>query len=162
MCEYFYSSFPFFSILSQSPPRSHLPLLNSSLLAEPPPRLLSSPTVSSSSSPFAFSPPPLLLSFALFHFISFHQPAEQKRNSEVPRAVLSITTSLNVRTRSLLLLKAHRILTPRNAVFRTRCSGNVAECVVINCAEIYGLHKVLLMPVYVRSLAGPDRSSCSF
>jgi len=73
---------------------------------------------------------------------------------KTPQALLSITMSLNVRTRSLLLQKAHHTSMPHNADLHTRCSGNVAECVVINCAEIYGLHKVLSMPFYVRSLAG--------
>lgn len=166
MCEHFCSSFAFFSVLSQTPPRLCLPLLNSTLCVhKPPPHLLSSPTSSLSSAP-TFSPPlpflPLLTRASLPHFISFHHPSEQKCMEEIPQAWLSITRSLNVRTRSLLLQKAHHTLMPHNADLRTRCSGNVAECVVINCAEIYDLHKVLSMLFYVCSLAEVYKWLCSF
>lgn len=162
MCEYFGSSLAFFSILSQTPPRLCLPLFNSSLCVYkiPPSSFISSSSLSSAPS---FSPPPLpFLPLAPLYFISFHHPSEQKCMARIPRALLSITMSLNVRTRSLLLQKAHHTLMPHNADLHTRCSGNVAECVVINCAEIYGLHKVLSMPFYVRSLAGVHKCLCSF
>ncbi len=125
------------------------------------PHLLSSPTSSLSSAP-TFSPPLPFLPLTPHYFISFHHPFEQKCMEEIPQALLSITMSLNVRTRSLLLQKVHHTLMPHNADLSTRCSGNVAECVVINCAEIYGLHKVLSMPFYVRSLAEVYKCLCSF
>lgn len=132
MCEYFCSCFAFFSTLSQSPPRSHLPLFNSPVCLQNP--LPSSSFISQRLvfiQPLRFLSSSATSSFRPFHFISFHQPAEQKRNAEESRAVLSNTMSRNVRTRSLLQPKAHCILTPRNAVFSTRCSGNVAECVLL-------------------------------
>ncbi len=120
------------------------------------PHLLSSPTSSLSSYVLPF------LSLTPLYFISFHHPYEQKCMEEKHRTLLSIKMSLNVRTRSLLLQKACHTLVPHNADLRTRCSGNIAEYVVINCAEIYGLHKVLSMPFYVRSLAEMYKCLCSF
>lgn len=109
-----------------------------------------------------FSPPLPFVFLAPLYFISFHHPSEQNCIAKIPRALLSITMSLNVRTRSLLLQKAHHTPMPHNADLHSRCSGNVAECVVINCAEIDGLHKVLSMPFYVRSLPGCTSALCAF
>ncbi len=159
MCEYFCSSFAFFSVLCQTPPRLCLPLLNSPLCVHKP----SSPIFFHLQRPLFLQPLHSLLHCrSPLYFISFHHPFEQKCMEEIPQALLSITMSLNVRTRSLLLQKADHTLMPHNADLRTRCSGNVAECVVINCAEIYGLHKVLSMPFYVRSLAEVYKCLCSF
>lgn len=47
-----------------------------------------------------FSPPLPFVSLAPLYFISFHHPSEQNCIAKIPRALLSITMSLNVRTRT--------------------------------------------------------------
>ncbi len=81
------------------------------------------------------------------YFISFHHPFEQKCMEEIPQAlIVNHYESQCLEQDHSCSKKQITRWWPHNADLRTRCSGNVAECVVINCAEIYGLHKVLSMP----------------